>query len=262
MLCGYSWYKANRRMRWISRFLGVGRRWMKGSSTKGGRERTLRLERVAAGPGPERFQAAAGPLWSEGRRRLYSEDLARAIDANPPTPPPTPPELTGRHPVEWLQYWDITTRMHDHIVQTLDRHSMAWSVEVRVPFLDHEVAEWCLAMPPALKQSRPEKRVLRRALADDLPSEILRRPKRGLSGPSARWLRGALPPFVEALLSPESLQAKGWFDPERVAFTRQIHRVGRADRSRQLSAVLQVQMWDEIFLRGRSPDDFDAGPAA
>jgi asparagine synthase (glutamine-hydrolysing) len=163
--------------------------------------------------------------------------------------------------VEWLQYWDITTRMHDHIVQTLDRHSMAWSVEVRVPFLDHEVAEWCLAMPPELKQARPEKQVLRWALADDLPPEILQRPKRGLSGPSGSWLRGAPPPFVEELMSPESLRAKGWFDPNQVTRQRETHRAGAVDRNRQLSAVLQVQVWDEIFLRGRSPDDFDVGPA-
>jgi asparagine synthase (glutamine-hydrolysing) len=259
MLCGYSWYRANPRMRWLPRFLGRGLRRMMWTARSGGRERTLRLLRVAAGPGPERFQAVAGPLWSEGRSHLYSKELARAIDANPPPPPSTPPELVGRHPVEWLQYWDITTRMHDHIVQTLDRHSMAWSVEVRVPFLDHQVAEWCLAIPPGLKQARPEKRVLRRALVDDLPPEILRRPKRGLSGPSARWLREAPPPFVEELLSPESLLAKGWFDPERVARTRKIHRASEADRSRQLSAVLQVQVWDEIFLCGRSPDDFDLG---
>jgi asparagine synthase (glutamine-hydrolysing) len=262
MLCGYWWYKADRRMRLVSRFLGGRRRWMKAPPRTEGQERALRLARAPAGPGPERFQAAAGPLGSEDRRRLYSEDLAHAIDADPAPPPQAPAELANRHPVEWLQYWDVTTRMHDYIVQTLDRHSMAWSVEVRVPFLDHEVAEWCLAMPPALKQSRREKRVLRRALADDLPPEILRRPKRPLGGPSARWLRGALPPFVEELLSPENLRAKGWFDPERVARTREIHRAGRANRSEQLLAVLQVQLWDEIFLRGRSPDDFDAGPAA
>lgn len=261
MLCGYSWYKANRRMRLISRFLGLAPRWMKGPSDNGGRERTLRIARAPEGPGPERFQAAAGPLWSEDRRRFYTGDLAKAIEASPPQLPQAPAELRGRHPVEWLQYWDITTRMHDHIVQTLDRHSMAWSIEVRVPFLDHEVVEWCLAMPPALKQARPEKRVLRRALAGDLPPEILRRPKRGLSGPSARGLRGVLPPFVEELMSPQSLRAKGWFDPGHVGRTWEVHRAGQ-DRSRQLSAVLQVQVWDEIFLRGRSPNDFDIGPSA
>jgi len=259
MLCGYWWYKANRRMRWISRFLGLGGRWMKRPSRRGGRERTLRLARAPTGPGPERFQAAAGPLWSEDRRRFFAGDLVRAIDENPPLPPRAPVELQGLHPVEWLQYWDITTRMHDHIVQTLDRHSMAWSVEVRVPFLDHEVAEWCLAMPPGLKQARPEKRVLRRALADELPPEILQRQKRGLSGPSDHWLRETLPPFVEELLSPATLRSKGWFDPEHVARTLEIHRAGHADWSAQLRSVLQVQMWDEIFIRGRSPDDFDQG---
>jgi asparagine synthase (glutamine-hydrolysing) len=152
--------------------------------------------------------------------------------------------------------------MHDYIVQTLDRHSMAWSVEIRVPFLDHELAEWCLAMPPRFKQARREKRVLRRALAAELPAEILGRRKRGLGGPTASKMRAELPPFAEELLSPESLRAKGLFDADRVARTRELHRSRRADRSEQLQAVLQLQLWDEIFVRGRSPDDFDVGPAA
>jgi asparagine synthase (glutamine-hydrolysing) len=149
--------------------------------------------------------------------------------------------------------------MHDYIVQTLDRHSMAWSVEIRVPFLDHEVVEWCLAMPPRFKQARREKRVLRRALAGELPAEILARRKRGLGGPTASKLRGPLPPFAEELLAPASLRDKGLFDADRVLRTRELHRAGRVNRGEQLQAVLQVQLWDEIFVRGRSPEDFDTG---
>jgi hypothetical protein len=75
-------------------------------------------------------------------------------------------------------------------------------------------------------------------------------------------MRGELPPFAEELLSPESLKDKGLFDADRVARTRAIHRARRANRSEQLQAVLLVQMWDEIFVRGRSPEDFDVGPKA
>jgi len=259
MLGGYWWYKADRRLRVVSRFLGGRPRWLRTPPRTEGQERAIRLARARRGPGAERFQAAAGPLGSESRHGFYAPDLARAIAADPPAPPEPPPGLARLHPVDWLQYWDVTVRMHDYIVQTLDRHSMARSVEVRVPFLDHEVAEWCLAMPPGLKQSRREKRVLRRAMERELPREILERPKRPLGGPSARWLRGELPAFAEELLSEESLRGKGWFDPQRVARTREIHRAGRANRSEQLLAVLQVQLWDEIFLRGRDPDDFDGG---
>ena len=262
MLCGYWWYKADRRMRAVSRLVGGHGPWRGKAPRTEGRERALRLARAPLGPGSERFRAATGPLGSEARRDLYSPNLARAVDACRPPPPDVPPGLADRHPVEWLQYWDVTTRMHDYIVHSLDHHSMAWSVEVRVPFLDHEVAEWCLAMPPRFKQSRPEKRVLRHALARELPSEIVSRPKRGLGGPSSRWLRGDLPPFAEELLSPESLEAKGWFDARRVVRTRELHRARAADRSEQLLAVLQVQLWDEIFVQGRSRDDFDVGTPA
>jgi asparagine synthase (glutamine-hydrolysing) len=263
MLGGYWWYKADRGMRWVSRVVGGrGRRSRMPPRTEA-LERALRLARAPTGPGPERFQAAAGSLGSEWRRRLYSEELASAIDRSPPAVLPTPADLGSRHPVEWLQHWDITTRMHDYIVQTLDRHSMARSVEIRVPFLDHELAEWCLAMPPRFKQARREKRVLRRAMAAELPAEILGRRKRGLGGPTASKMRGPLPPFAEELLSPESLRAKGLFDADRVTRTRELHRSRRVDRSEQLQAVLQLQLWDEIFVRGRSLDDFDVGaPAA
>jgi asparagine synthase (glutamine-hydrolysing) len=261
MLGGYWWYKADRRMRGVSRLVGFTRRWRMPAPRTEPAERALRLARAPLGPGPERFRAIAGPLGSEIRSRLYSAELARAIADRPPPQPEPPAELATKHPVDWLQYWDLTTRMHDYIVETLDRHTMAWSLEVRVPFLDHEVAEWCLAMPPELKQARREKRVLRRALANDLPAEILSRPKRGLGSPSAKWLRGPLPPFAEELLSAESLASKGWFEPVRVARVRAAHRAGRVNRQEQLLAVLQVQTWDEIFLRGRSPDDFDGGDA-
>jgi asparagine synthase (glutamine-hydrolysing) len=138
---------------------------------------------------------------------------------------------------------------------------MACSVEVRVPFLDHEVAEWCLAMPPRLKRAWREKRVLRRALARELPREILERTKRGLGGPSAAWFRGApAPRFVDELLSPESLRTKGWFDPERIRRAREIDRSGGTDRRGGLQGVLNVQIWDELFVRGRSPEDFDMEP--
>ena len=154
---------------------------------------------------------------------------------------------------------DVLSYLPYDLLVKVDIASMVHGLEARSPFLDHEVAEWCLAMPAGLKQSRPEKRVLRRALAGELPSEIVSRPKWGLGGPSSRWLRGDLPPFAEELLSTESLKTKGWFDARCVTRTRALHRAGAADRSEQLLAVLQVQLWDEIFVRGRSRDDFDVG---
>ncbi len=260
MLGGYPWYKADRRLRKISRLLAGRRRRLRRPPRTEVRERILRLARAPLGPGPERFQAVAGPLGSESRRRLYSPELARAIDQNPSPPLPVPASLEGCHPVEFLQYWDITTRMHEYILATLDHHSMAWSVEIRVPFLDHKVVEWCLAMPPRLKEARREKRVLRRAVAGLLPKEILKRRKRGLRGPSSRLYRGTLPPFAEELLAPETLRAKGWFDPGGFARIREMHRAGLADRSEHIQSVLTVQMWDELFLKGRSYQDFDLGP--
>ena len=216
MLCGYWWYKRDRRMRWVSRLSRARDRWWRTGPSVSSDERTRRLARVSSGPGPERsarWPAHPGPrtaadstrwIWRvrSTRTRRLSHRYRRSSKPDP---------------VEWLQYWDVTTRMHDHIVQTLDRHSMAWSIEVRVPFLDHEVAEWCLAIPPRLKRARPEKRVPRRALARDPPARDLGASQARARGPPAGWLGPRPLRFVADLLSPEGLRAKGWFDPERGA---------------------------------------------
>ena len=165
MLGGYWWYNADRRMRyvprpWLSR---AGGGWCRrGRRAPNARSVSLARRRawsgaVSRGRGTARIRGPPSSLFPA---------LAAAIDADPPSPPEAMEGLSSKHPVEWLQYWDLTTRMHDYIVETLDRHTMAWSLEVRVPFLDHEVAEWCLAMPPDLKQARREKRVLRRRAAE------------------------------------------------------------------------------------------------
>jgi asparagine synthase (glutamine-hydrolysing) len=250
MLGGYWWYKWDRGMRLFSRLQRVREKWRE-SEPVGRERRIVRLARVEEGPGPEPFQILVGQQGAEIRREFYSDALIAALDTSPAAPLPTPPEIAKRDPVEWLQYWDITIRMQNFILDTLDHHSMAWSIEMRVPFLDHEVAEWCLAMPPSLKRGRPEKKVLRRALAEDLPREILERPKRPLRGSP-----GDLPPFAAELLSPEKLREKGWFDPESV--THALAQNRGLDQG-ELRSVLRVQLWDELFVQGRGPDDFELG---
>jgi len=155
------------------------------------------------------------------------------------------------HPFNQLQYYDIKIRLPGFLLPLVDRPSMAYSVEARVPFLDHKLAEFCARIPPSLKMKRfREKYVLRRAVEDALPREIAWRPKFGMTAPWAQWAAGKLPSFAEDLLSERTLRATGYFDPRAVSALRK--RVGarhHRSSSRQLMTVLIVQVWDQLFLR-------------
>jgi asparagine synthase (glutamine-hydrolysing) len=154
-----------------------------------------------------------------------------------------------------LQYFDLTLRLPDVILHRVDRASMAHGVEVRLPFLDHPLVEYCAAIPPSLKlRWRREKEILRRAVTGLLPREIVTRRKRGLRAPVAGWFRSPLPEFALHLLSESSLRAKGYFDPGAVARLRRAAGAGSSRAPRLLLGVLAIQTWDEIFRRGWRPD--------
>ena len=153
-----------------------------------------------------------------------------------------------------LQYYEIKIRLPDFITHHVDRTSMAYSLEARVPFLDHELVELCAAIPSSLKlKGFTEKHILREAMKPVLPEAIRTRKKRGLQAPFARWMRDPLPGFAAELLSPAALGAKGWFRPEVVQRMLEAHRAGAHDYGDQLFGVLAVQQWDELFLQRRSP---------
>ncbi len=157
------------------------------------------------------------------------------------------------HPFTQLQYYDIKIRLPGFLLPLLDRPSMAYSVEARVPFLDHKLAEYCAQIPPSVKMKRfREKYVLRRAVEGALPREIAWRPKFGMRAPWQQWATGNLPAFAEELLSERALRATGYFDPQAVQALRR--RAGdRRQRStpRQLMTVLIVQLWDHLFVSHR-----------
>jgi asparagine synthase (glutamine-hydrolysing) len=141
-----------------------------------------------------------------------------------------------------------------------DKMSMASSLEVRVPFLDRELAEFVAwNVPPGLKLKgflRPStKYIFRRAMRDILPAEVLRQPKAGFAAPVDYWLAHDLRPMVDELLSPSQLRKRGMFRPEAVQRIVQEHRIGRHDWSMQLWQFLTLELWMQAFLDG-SPQQF------
>jgi asparagine synthase (glutamine-hydrolysing) len=166
--------------------------------------------------------------------------------------------LADRDPLDQLLFIDSRTRLVDFINATVDRMSMAWSVEARPPFLDHVLWEFTAKLPPRTKL-RPShklgplstnKLLLRRGMAGRLPENVLRRPKLGLATPHAGWWRAVrLPAWAEDVVAPAALEETGYFNAAEFGRLRGLHRTGQADLSRTLTGVLATQLWHDEFAR-------------
>jgi len=157
-------------------------------------------------------------------------------------------ETTGAEPLARLQDVDLGIYLVDDLLVKTDRSSMAHSLELRVPFLDTEVAAMAHGLATPLKvRGLAKKRLLRRALAPLLPNEVLRGPKQGFSIPVAAWLRGPLQGFAREVLSAESLSRQGWLDPATVTGLLDRHCAGREDLSRQLWGLIAFTLWFDRY---------------
>jgi asparagine synthase (glutamine-hydrolysing) len=136
-----------------------------------------------------------------------------------------------------------------------DKMSMASSVEVRVPFLDRELAEfvaWNVAPKSKLKGKwRPmTKHIFREAMRSMLPDEVLRQPKAGFAAPVDYWLAHDLRPMVDDLLSESHVRKRGLFRPEVVRRYVDEQRRGKEDWSMQIWQLLTLEIWMQLFLDG------------
>lgn len=143
-----------------------------------------------------------------------------------------------------LMYLDTVGYLPDDILTKVDRASMAVSLEVRCPLLDHRVYELAWRLPLALKIAGGRgKRPLYNLLAKRLPAELVHRPKMGFGVPLAAWLRGPLQDWAAALLDPGRLRREGYLRPAPIARAWTQHLSGRRDWHHHLWAVLMFQAW-------------------
>lgn len=142
-------------------------------------------------------------------------------------------------PLALAQFIDFQLYLPGDILTKVDRASMAHSLEVRVPLLDHRLLEWAATLPASLKlQDGEGKYVLKKAAERRLPKEILYRRKMGFSIPLAEWFRGPLRPRAEALAESDVLLDSGLIRAEAVAGLVRAHVAGQADHSTLLWALL------------------------
>jgi asparagine synthase (glutamine-hydrolysing) len=147
------------------------------------------------------------------------------------------------------QYTDLVTALPDNLMVKADRMLMAFGLEGRLPFLDHRVVEFGLALPDDLKMDgRQGKLFLKRWAERFLPADHLYRRKRGFHVPVGEWLRGELLDQL-AMRLPQSEGIRAWFRPEGVAQLIERQR-RRQDASREIWSVLQFAIWHRLFIKG------------
>ena len=142
---------------------------------------------------------------------------------------------------------DIKTYLVDDILTKVDRASMAYSLEARVPLLDHRIVEFAARLSMERKVHGGTKYLLRKILYRHVPRRIIDRPKMGFGIPVNRWLRNELRPLLGEYLNEERVRREGFLRPEGVERVVREHLSGRRDHQYRLWALLVFAMWLERF---------------
>lgn len=183
-------------------------------------------------------------LWSDSEiRKLMGRDVGvtRYEDAFQ--------ETTGWPILSRLMRVDQRTYLPDAMLTKVDRASMAFGLEVRVPLLDHRVLEFTARIPDSLKYRRGKgKYLLRRLLARYVPKPLFERPKMGFGMPIDGWFRGEMKGLLLDYLSAERLKKEGLFHPETVEQKIRAHLGLKANHQYRLWALLMWEMWRERWL--------------
>lgn len=145
-------------------------------------------------------------------------------------------------------YTDVHAYLPGDLLVKADRMTMAASLEGRSPFLDHELMAWVARLPRKLKvRGLMGKVALRRAFADLLPPEILKRGKQGFGVPVGAWLRGPLLPWAKELLLSNASPLRAWFRHEAMAHLLEEHEAEREDHGKRLWALVILGIWGANF---------------
>jgi len=143
-----------------------------------------------------------------------------------------------------IQYLDLKLYFQESILVKVDRASMASSLEVRAPFLDHELVEFVMGLPSKWKlKGFTSKYILKKAAGNWLPDKVIKRPKKGFGVPIAKWVKGPLKELFEDYLLTDRIKREGFLSPQYVTTLLQNHLVNKKDNRKQLWTLLVWELW-------------------
>lgn len=188
---------------------------------------------------------------SEAKQRLYADELKTEVAGFDAYAHHRRyfEKVKNADPLNRLLYVDFKTFLPCLNLAYTDKTSMAANLEVRVPFLNVELVEMAAQMPPHLKlRGLKRKYILKRAAENLLPRDIVWRKKAGFGAPIRSWLRGALKPMVDDLLSESRVKGRGLFDAAEVRRIVETNLSGREDLNLQVFQLLVLELWMQKFI--------------
>jgi asparagine synthase (glutamine-hydrolysing) len=226
---------------------------------------------LRAGRGQELFWSGANPFWNVHKNRYLSggilpsstgwEELSIAgLDFPGLNDSDSGSVISGfferfdrDHPASdsliRMAYSELRLRLPELLLMRLDKISMSTSIESRVPFLDHKLVEFTMDIPMAMKvRGGVKKHLLKKALKDILPAEIINRKKVGFAAPMAEWLRGRFGARAEASVLGSDLFREGLFNREYIAGRFRAHRQGRIDEAVRLWTLFNLTAWHDHWI--------------
>jgi asparagine synthase (glutamine-hydrolysing) len=192
----------------------------------------------------EAYLHSVGVIAEPMRRQLFSTSLRSQLGGYRAN------EVFEQHaraagtddPLALIQYIDLKTYLVGDINTKVDRASMAHSLEVREPLMDHPLVEWLATLPSDMKmRGTMPKFLLKKAMEPQLPDDVLYRPKMGFAVPLIRWFRGPLRERVRTALTSGTLEATGMFEMSTIRRLVDEHESGRRDHSAPLWTLLMFE---------------------
>ncbi len=154
------------------------------------------------------------------------------------------PDVSGDGNLSRFLAFDQKYYLADDLLQKVDRMSMAHSVEVRPPYLDHRIVEFAASLPDTFKVSgRCHKVILKQLMREKLPKSILRHAKTGLDIPTHEWLRGPLRPFLDDVLNPKAVRESGLFHVTAIEQLKSDHMERRSNFGYHLWGLMILFLW-------------------
>jgi asparagine synthase (glutamine-hydrolysing) len=152
----------------------------------------------------------------------------------------------------------VRTYLAGDLIPKVDIATMAYGLEARSPFLDHELMQLAASIPGSLKVHGSEKKwILREALRPWLGGEVLDRPKQGFVVPLSSWLRGDLRSWAREILLDDATRARGYFEPGAMEALLDRHAQGSDAEDKRIWALIMLELWHREFIDGpgRGVDD-------
>jgi len=193
--------------------------------------------------GEEAYARALGIMTPDARAGLFSSAMMDELGGYRAEQPliDLMRAAPARNGLDRAQYADLKFWLPGDILTKVDRTSMATSLEAREPLLDHRLVEFAAKLPTGRRVQRGEgKYALKRAMAGELPHDILHRPKQGFVLPIAQWFRSELKESARAAVRSQRLLDTGWFDATALSNLAESHISGRRDHARELWQLLML----------------------